>query len=249
VTLHVVAARHRRKPAGVEDRICAWRRQPGAARHRPHPGALRLVRDPRSAIALRRLLAARHAAVGGGGALRVGNRRRGGRFRAGRAWASFAAVATLSASLAVVHALNPRPKSGVPARRRTLLQPVAGAHSGRAAPPVARLDDERVLQDVPRLMRTKGGSTARTVSSSFKQPVLPREREGKRARSCSSATATCAAAAGAPAVTIRLPLLKRHVRHRIARGTDRADRQAGHHPAPCATASRRSTARKATATT
>ena len=46
--------------------------------------------------------------------LYVWHRERGGRFRAGRAWASFAAVAALSVALACVHALNPRPKSGVP---------------------------------------------------------------------------------------------------------------------------------------
>jgi hypothetical protein len=48
------------------------------------------------------------------GALYVWHRERGGRFRAGRAWASFAAVASLSVALAIVHALNPRPKSGTP---------------------------------------------------------------------------------------------------------------------------------------
>jgi len=46
--------------------------------------------------------------------LYVWHRERGGRFRAGRAWASFAAVASLSVALAIVHTLNPQPTSGTP---------------------------------------------------------------------------------------------------------------------------------------
>ncbi len=69
------------------------------------------IRDPR----WRALAYWLHAALPIASAtLYVWHRERGGRFRAGRAWASFAAVAALSVALACVHALNPRPKSGVP---------------------------------------------------------------------------------------------------------------------------------------
>jgi hypothetical protein len=46
--------------------------------------------------------------------LYVWHRKKGGRFRTPRAWASFAAVGALSVALAIVHAMNPHPKSGTP---------------------------------------------------------------------------------------------------------------------------------------
>ena len=69
------------------------------------------IRDPR----LRAVAYWLHALLPlAAAALYVWHRERGGRFRERRAWASFAAVAALAVVLAVVHALNPRPKSGVP---------------------------------------------------------------------------------------------------------------------------------------
>ena len=47
-------------------------------------------------------------------ALYVWHREKGGRFRIARAWASFAGVGATAAALAVVHAMNPHPKSGTP---------------------------------------------------------------------------------------------------------------------------------------
>ena len=46
--------------------------------------------------------------------LYVWHREKGGRFRIARAWASFAGVGATAVALAVVHAMNPHPKSGTP---------------------------------------------------------------------------------------------------------------------------------------
>jgi uncharacterized membrane protein len=46
--------------------------------------------------------------------LYIWHRERGGRFRVTRAWAAFGGIATAAAALAIVHALNPHPKSGRP---------------------------------------------------------------------------------------------------------------------------------------
>jgi len=69
------------------------------------------IRDPRPrAVAYWLHAVLPLAAVG----LYVWHRERGGRFRSGGAWASFAGIAAASAALAIVHSLNPHPKSGTP---------------------------------------------------------------------------------------------------------------------------------------
>jgi len=63
------------------------------------------------------------------------HRERGGRFRMQRAWASFAAVALVSATLLVVHALNPHPKSGTPKEGERYFSPsLARTNEGRLLP-------------------------------------------------------------------------------------------------------------------
>jgi hypothetical protein len=67
--------------------------------------------------------------------LYVWHRERGGRFRIERAWASFAAVALLSATLVVVHAMNPHPTSGRPKEGERYFSPsLARTNEGRLLP-------------------------------------------------------------------------------------------------------------------
>jgi hypothetical protein len=63
------------------------------------------------------------------------HRERGGRFRRGRAWASFGGVAALSAALGLIHAMNPHPKSGTPKEGDPLFSPsLARTGEGRLLP-------------------------------------------------------------------------------------------------------------------
>jgi uncharacterized membrane protein len=63
------------------------------------------------------------------------HRERGGRFRRERAWASFAAVATLSAALGLIHAINPHPKSGTPKEGERYFSPsLSRTGEGRLLP-------------------------------------------------------------------------------------------------------------------
>jgi hypothetical protein len=67
--------------------------------------------------------------------LYVWHRERGGHFRSGRAWASFAGVAALSAALGLVHAMNPHPKSGTPKEGERYFSPsLARTGEGRLLP-------------------------------------------------------------------------------------------------------------------
>ena len=113
VILHALAARHRRNRMALRTGYALG----GAALALLATGLILVrfgwfeIRDPR----LRAVAYWLHALLPiAAAALYVWHRERGGRFRERRAWASFAAVATLAVALAVVHALNPRPKSGVP---------------------------------------------------------------------------------------------------------------------------------------
>jgi hypothetical protein len=63
------------------------------------------------------------------------HRERGGRFRRGRAWASFGGVAALSAALGLIHIMNPHPKSGTPKEGDPLFSPsLARTGEGRLLP-------------------------------------------------------------------------------------------------------------------
>ena len=63
------------------------------------------------------------------------HRERGGRFRRGRAWASFAGVAALSAVLGLIHAMNPHPKSGTPQEGERFFSPsLSRTGEGRLLP-------------------------------------------------------------------------------------------------------------------
>jgi hypothetical protein len=113
VILHALAARHRRNRMALRTGYALG----GAALALLATGLILVrfgwfeIRDPR----LRAVAYWLHALLPIAAAtLYVWHRERGGRFRERRAWASFAAVAALAVALAVVHALNPRPKSGVP---------------------------------------------------------------------------------------------------------------------------------------
>ena len=113
VILHVLAARHRRNRQALRTGYALG----GAGLALVVSGLILVrfgwfeIRDPRSRAVAYWLHALLPLAAA---SLYVWHREKGGRFRAGRAWASFAAVAALSVALAVVHALNPRPKSGTP---------------------------------------------------------------------------------------------------------------------------------------
>ena len=67
--------------------------------------------------------------------LYVWHRQRGGQFRSGRAWASFAGIAALSAALGLVHAMNPHPTSGTPKEGERFFSPsLARTGEGRLLP-------------------------------------------------------------------------------------------------------------------
>jgi len=67
--------------------------------------------------------------------LYVWHRERGGRFRVGRAQASFGGVALLSAALLAIHAMNPHPKSGTPNEGERYFSPsLARTGEGRLLP-------------------------------------------------------------------------------------------------------------------
>ncbi len=113
VVLHVLAARHRRNRMALRTGYALG----GVSLALLATGLILVrfgwfeIRDPRPRAAAYWLHALLPLAAA---SLYVWHRERGGRFYARRAWASFAAVAALSCALAIVHALNPRPKSGTP---------------------------------------------------------------------------------------------------------------------------------------
>jgi cytochrome c-type biogenesis protein CcmH/NrfG len=134
VTLHVVAARHRRNRLALRTGYALG----GASLALLATGLILVrfgwfeIRDPRSRAVAYWLHAMLPLAAA---SLYVWHRRRGGRFRAGRAWGAFAAVAALSVALAVVHALNPRPKSGIPHEGERFFSPsLVRTQEGRLLP-------------------------------------------------------------------------------------------------------------------
>lgn len=142
VILHVVAARHRRNRLALRTGYSL-----GSASVALLVTGLVLVRfgwfeirDPRSRAVAYWLHALLPLAAA---SLYVWHREKGGRFRAGRAWASFAAVAALSVALAVVHALNPRPTSGTPREGDRLFSPsLVRTEQGRLLPLRALTNNE-----------------------------------------------------------------------------------------------------------
>ena len=176
VILHFVAARHRRNRLALRTGYALG----GASLALLVTGLILVrfgwfeIRDPRSRAVAYWLHAMLPLAAA---SLYVWHRRRGGRFRAGRAWASFAAVAALSVALAVVHALNPSPKSGVPHEGERFFSPsLVRTQEGRLLP-LTRLDDERVLQEVSR-RRLRRMAPQRAPVQLVQQPGLPRQRPG-----------------------------------------------------------------------
>ena len=169
VILHVLAARHRRNRMALRTGYALG----GAALALLATGLILVrfgwfeIRDPR----LRAVAYWLHALLPiAAAALYVWHRERGGRFRERRAWASFAAVAALAVALAVVHALNPRPKSGVPHEGDRFFSPSLVRTQRRAAAATALPDDERVLPELSSRRLSGAGLHSAHRFSSFNNP-------------------------------------------------------------------------------
>jgi hypothetical protein len=152
------------------------------------------------------------------------HRERGGRFRRGRAWASFGGVAALSAALGLIHAMNPHPKSGTPKEGEPLFSPsLARTGEGRLLP-------LRVLtmNDYCKTCHADAyhawSNSAHRFSSFNNQFCLASVKETRKVVQERDGNA-------------RQPLVRRmsrpgssaqrDVRHRVAGRTDRTDRPAG----------------------
>jgi tetratricopeptide (TPR) repeat protein len=134
VVFHFLAARHRRNRLALRTGYALA----GASIALLATGLILVrfgwfeIRDPR----LRAVAYWLHAALPlAAASLYVWHRERGGRFRVRRAMAAFAAVGALAVTLAVVHALNPRPKSGTPREGDRFFSPsLVRTEEGRLLP-------------------------------------------------------------------------------------------------------------------
>ncbi len=165
------------------------------------------------------------------------HRERGGRFRIQRAWASFGAVAAPLGGAP----RRPRDESASEERHaergRAIFFALARAHERRTSAAAARADDERVLPDVPR-RRVRELVPQRASLQLVQQSVLSGERQG-------NARGPAAARRQQPRQPLvrRMPrsgaAVERHLRHGVARRTDRAHRPGGDHLHGLPRASRR----------